>query len=68
MSAKEAFERIFEKYRSNIESWVCTMKTYTIFHVALQDSETADEVAAELKAKDSQFLPCANVSSEGIDL
>jgi len=34
-----------------------------IFHVALQDFETSETIAAELKEKDVQLLPYTNTSS-----
>ena len=39
------------------------MKVYMIFHVALQDFETSETIAAELKEKDVQLLPYTNTSS-----
>ena len=48
---KEAFSQIFKRFLDNLGNWVHTAKVYTIFHVALQDTVTLKEVAAELKER-----------------
>ena len=44
---KEAFSQIFKRFLDNLGNWVHTAKVY----IALQDTVTLKEVAAELKER-----------------
>jgi hypothetical protein len=53
VNKKEAFSLMFKDFLDNLTSWVHTMKVYTIFHAALQDTATMTEIAAEIKERDN---------------
>jgi len=47
---EDAFKKVFKKLQEGLNNWVHTLKSYTIFHVALQDQDTSMKTAKELKA------------------
>ena len=63
MDPKRAFEQVLRRCSDNLKSWVHTLKSYTIFQVALQTPETS-KLIAELIHERSTKLNCFNKSLE----
>jgi hypothetical protein len=53
------FDKIFEKYISNLGSWVHTLKVLTIFHIGMEDATIVKLIADVLKQREETLYSFA---------